>query len=650
MPSRIDGKQRLRPILDANVSSINKNGLSAHESIQRGRAALVEAEDHIQKFEEYLQSSTAGQDIEDDPGSPVLDLESDDNYWINAEEKMDTNCCLDELLDKIDPITPSLSNTETHNGTTDLVDQSIRDEEARLKREEIISSVRIHSDFALNGFSENRILQGTELDATVKPRSKRIFNPNNLSVARRAAEKGVTGDCKKEFKQFKARPLPGGREVHNNPYALTQAARGKVSQRAGADGGDASVDIFTSSRLDASALLGNDVSFSASPNNTHSNTLLQNKDKKSRISKEIYKVTTQFVAKDFEDERSSEESTSDQQSVLGLHQEIARLQAELRIRRKQCLETIYSLEDETQCNSINDIGIPALQNELDNNATGSDEASFIQSNLHGCDVEFRGNPLPANADATFNSINSDENENSRTVSLYMRQKAWLDKVERKKRESKEREEYDKVKSVTGKPNLNRAKASWPKAKEEHDGLVETAREKEAILQRDKVERKRQQHAEQIKEAEAMQTFSEEYAKSTKKGIDRQMQAEYADKLSQPTHRAKVDHSPTNLPNNANVALSHNDQAKVVRDSRKLKRQEEVVEPDKKITVSFADMDDNEFAKMIKTIQARAKRETRKTTTTFDNFAKRDVKSKEKSGHGHVSSKKKSGISFSPYTS
>jgi hypothetical protein len=232
----------------------------------------------------------------------------------------------------------------------------------------------------------------------------------------------------------------------------------------------------------------------------------------------------------------------------------------------------------------------------------------------------------------------------------MRQKAWLDKVERKKRESKEREEYDKVKSVTGKPNLNRAKASWPKAKEEHDGLVETAREKEAILQRDKVERKRQQHAEQIKEAEAMQTFSEEYAKSTKKGIDRQMQAEYADKLSQPTHRAKVDHSPTNLPNNANVALSHNDQAKVVRDSRKLKRQEEVVEPDQKITVSFADMDDNEFAKMIKTIQARAKRETRKTTTTFDNFAKRDVKSKEKSGHGHVSSKKKSGISFSPYTS
>ena len=76
----------------------------------------------------------------------------------------------------------------------------------------------------------------------------------------------------------------------------------------------------------------------------------------------------------------------------------------------------------------------------------------------------------------------------------------------------------------------------------------------------------------------------------------------------------------------------------------------MVEPDKKITVSFADMDDNEFAKMIKTIQARAKRETRKTTTTFDNFAKRDVKSKEKSGHGHVSSKKKSGISFSPYTS
>ena len=662
MSWKIGRSQRLGSRLDDNLnasSSMKKNGLSVHESIQRGRAALVEAEDHIQKFEEYLQSTATGQGIEDGEDSMVLDVGPDDDYWINAEEKMNSSCCLDEILDTIDPIISALSNTETLSGTTDCVGQSMRDGEAKMEREEINSSVRINGDFALNEFSKNRLLHGTEPAAIAKPRSRRLFDPKNSSAARRAVVKElcVASDCKKELKQFKARPLPGGREVNNDPYALTQAARGKLNQRTVVDGDDALDDTFASSRLDASAILGNDASITTPPGNAHSNNVLQNKHKKSRISKEIYSVTTKFVAKDFVDECSSEESSSDLQGVLGLHQEIARLQAELKIRRKQCIETIHSLEDETQCSSINDIGIPALLNQLGNKA-GSDERDLMQNSARDCETSFQledivntCDPLPADAKTTDNN---DANENAHKRSLYMRQKAWLDKAERKKREAKEREEYDRVKDVTGKPNLNRAKASWSKAKEEHDGLVKVAREREAMIKREKTAKEKQHHVEQRKEAEDMQTLAKEHAKSAKKGIDRQMQAEYVDKLSQPTYRLKVEHPPTKKPNNADVDSQQNDQEQVVKEIRKIGREEEGAkygtEPEHKITVSFADMDDHEFAKMIKTIQARAKKETRKPFDGSDNRAMRDVKSKEKSVYRHPSTRKKADNHFSPYQS
>ena len=657
MTRKFGKKQRLRSILDDNVgvtSSISKNSLSVNESIQRGRAALAEAEDHIKLFEEYLQSSSASQVVEED-NNLVLDFGFDDMNWVEASKKMNSECSLDELLDTIDPIVSGLSNAGTMNGKTDLIEQLMRDGEARMKRDNMISSVRVKGDFALKGFSGEIILN----DVTVKPRPKRSFDPKQLSAARRAAVKEsrtISYGCKmeeNEVKQFKALPLPGGGIVNNNPYALTQAARGKMNERKRADGDDDTVDTFANARLDASAILGNDISFSSIPSNAIFNSPFPIKRKKSTISKDIYSAATNFVSKEFEDETFSEASDSsvDQKDVMGLHQQIARLQAELNIRRKKCLETIYSLEDETRCKSINDIGIPELQKEFGKNNDDNDRDS-MQNTSQDYDMSLGDDVANVCADLQGNSDsnlypNSDENDNCRKLPMYVRQKAWLENIERKKREAKEREEHNTIRGVTGKPNLKQAKASWSKAKEEHAGLVKTAREREAMLQRDKMEREKQQHLEQMKEAEAMQALAREHAKSAKKGIDRGMQAEYVDKLSRPTHRVKVEQPLVKKPTIAHDNHRQDDQVKIEKEPCREPEQD----AEDKITVSFADMDDHEFAKMVKKIQARAKKEIRTKIATSDNVSTMGkLKPKDKSVHRNPSARKKPDINFSPYES
>jgi hypothetical protein len=650
-------KQRLRSILDDNAgvtSSISKNSLSANESIQRGRAAVAEAEENIRVFEEYLQSSSASQGVEDD-NNLVLDVGPDDMNWVEANEKMNSECSLDELLASIDPIVSGLSNAGAMNVTTDLVEQMMRDGEVRMKRDERISSMRVKGDFALKGFSGEIIVN----DVTVKSKPKRNFDPKQLSAARRAAVKesrtlryGSKME-ENEVKQFKALPLPGGGIVNNNPYALTQAARGKMNERKRADGDDNTVDTFANARLDASAILGNDISFSSIPSNAIFNSPLPIKRKQSTISKDIYSATTNFVSKEFEDEPFSEASDSsvDQKDVAGLHQQISRLQAELNDRRKKCLKTIYSLEDETRCNSINDIGIPELQKEFGKNNEGNDRDSMQNTSQnydmsHGDDVANVCADLQGNSDYNLYP-NSDENDNHRKLPMYARQKAWLEDIERKKSVAKEREEQNIIKGLTGKPNLKQAKASWSKAKEEHAGLVKTAREREAMLQRNKMEREMQRHLQQMKEADAMQALAREHARSVKKGIDRGMQEEYVDKLSRPTHRVKVEQPLVNNPTIAHDNHRQDDQVKI---EKELCREPEQDAEDK-ITVSFADMDDHEFAKMVKKIQARATKEIRTKTATSDNVSMMGkIKPKDKSVHRNHSARKKPDINFSPYES
>mmetsp|Transcript_11226 Transcript_11226/g.16381 ORF Transcript_11226/g.16381 Transcript_11226/m.16381 type:complete len:122 (+) Transcript_11226:39-404(+) len=87
----------------------------------------------------------------------------------------------------------------------------------------------------------------------------------------------------------------------------------------------------------------------------------------------------------------------------------------------------------------------------------------------------------------------------------------------------------------------------------------------------------------------------------KKGINRQLQADYVDKLSRPSNRTKTER-----------ALDKEDPKTKTKDF--VEKPDDTMQIDQErekqkeaLNTSFADMDDKEFAKMIKKIEARAKK-------------------------------------------
>ena len=306
-----------------------------------------------------------------------------------------------------------------------------------------------------------------------------------------------------------------------------------------------------------------------------------------------------------------------------MHQQIARLKAELKIKRNQCVDTIQILEDETQCKCLEDIGIPELVKDRFHKSGGShdktsdacEESSKIQLNL--------------------------PNLNGKDC-IYTRQKIWLDKLERKKQEAKDREDNYEVKNLTGVPDLGRAKLSWAKAKQEHDGLLKSAKEKERVIQRERLKKDRQHHLTQAEEAEKIQILAKEKAKAVKRGVDRELQAEFVDKLSRPIHRISSKR-PTKQPSPEKAPAELDKPAALNKNEG---------EEDK--TASFADMNDKEFAKMIKKIQARAKKESKKKYNNMngERSLKGDEGRKDKSSSmvNATSVKKKRNTAYSPYKS
>ena len=630
-------KQRMSSIRDQDsrvTANMKQNSSSVTESIQRGRAALAEAEDHIKMFEEYLQSSVGYADDRNGNGNDdtmVLDMGDGDGDWNDHETMHVELCSLDELLDPVDPI----SNLGELHGSTHLVDQLMRHGEERLKRDEMISSTRRQGNATFGGYNSRRLLQSGE--PKVKLKAKTAFDPNNLSAARRAAIKEakmadqtlVTELERHESMQFKALPLPGGGEVKNDPYALTKAARGKMNRSRESYIDDGTVNsVHDTTRLDASFLLGDEASVAISPREESGNEI--NKRKRCKIRNEIYNAATSLVVLDFNDEIAANGSSSDEQDLIGLHQQIARLQAELKIKRLQCIDTIYALEDETQCETIEDVGITGLERDFDN--MGEDSLSLVDTSTLLA--------TPAN-EATNTSVLI-TNDTDGKMSMYTRHKMWLENLERKRKEAKERDDKDTVKKVTGKPDLELAKVSWSKAKEEHDGLMKSAKERQQMIQSEKEERDRQRQLIQMEESENIRTLAKEKSKSAKRGIDRNLQAEYADKLSRPTNGILI-----KVERAVNEGLPDERED---REGAKITTTEVVDDKEKTNTASFANMDDKEFAKMIKNMQARATKGGKKKSGSNKGEARIDTMVEDKVYKKDTTMHRNEGMKCSPYKS
>ena len=144
----------------------------------------------------------------------------------------------------------------------------------------------------------------------------------------------------------------------------------------------------------------------------------------------------------------------------------------------------------------------------------------------------------------------------------------------------------------------------------HDGLVNEMKTKESSRKTEKEAKERLLRERQVAEIEQLKSLSREKNRARKSGIDKRMQAEYVDKLMR---------AGTKLKSKCKVLPEE----RLNKPEPTIEQQHEEGSEDKKDLkgnrsgskdLSFADMDDKEFEKMIRKLKAKASKGKR---TVFD---------------------------------
>lgn len=619
--------EKERKIKGMTVRALNRNNDSVSKSIVRGKAALAEAENHIKMFEDYLRNSS------------IDDTSHDHRTKKNvAEEQISSSHYSPLFLDEMYSSSPSdqeaydmVPNNKTLNDidyglSTRLINEMIKEGERRQQRDNRITVARYEG----NIFPRNK-QNGKE---KIKPTKKKNFDPKNLAVAKRAIVKtAITAQeiahyeiAMKKKSQFKARPLPGGNYVKNDPYALTRAAIGKVSKAAG-NRSDTSTFSSQNTRIDASLLLNRPQSSSCQRICSEHSPIPKpqyNIRKQETMKKAVYDQISETIATSYNDDglnQSEEElSSQDEQDLANLHQQISKLQAELNMKRIQCIKTIEEID---KYSPESYVGFLDGEKYISKDVTSSDGEKLSNSHQHSdhekeeCLIHEENECIESQINVQvchksdhikFKHKNIDE-EPKKSSSLYHRHCLWLQMREEKRMHAKAREEKELVKGVTGKPNLHGAKESWIKAKQQHDGLVKSSETKDKLRKAEKDEKERQIREKHMSEIERLQTLAKEKNREGKCGIDKRKQSEYLDKLARPNSRLKVESKVKSeeLSKEGSNESTQEKEAKTLMTAEK--------ERSTGIDLSFADMDDKQFSKMIKNLKAKA---SKGKHTTFGN--------------------------------
>lgn len=520
--------------------------------IDRGRLALSQAEEHIQIFEKYLNQSHSFQKSTDEIvarlGSNDL-IESDDKDSINSTDS----------LFEIQRPTPFLDH---------LIQERHHEIENAVKKEESSHEVKLR-----------KVSQSSSIDTiqrAVKSHRQLSFDPTRLyKIGKsRGKEENMHIESGKQH-EFKALPLPGGAKVNSNLYALTKAAKGKMSNKLSDSKGNNEKFFQGNTRVDASTLLNNNASkYSEShqspPLNTSENR--PTKRKNGSIHKKIYQATTNHVESsvsdgfddDYHNESNDITDDEDFETVKGLQLQIAKLRADLRCKKLKCISTIQALEQEAQSEDVHEIlGIPV---NIDDIQSSNDERN------HSHQVQVR-------------------------------------------RETLEKDTYG---TITPHLKTKSGNKSWVEAKIAHDKLLEMEQERELKLKAERTERELLNQQKQIEASEQILRVAREKMKTMKKNIDKNKQLEYADRLS----RSKTRDEKCNEITVEDSAMKNNSSTDYLQvpdiDTKRMKNSKDQHNIQsssrmKKVNTgakSYADMDDEEFANMIKDIQFQAKKKVR----------------------------------------
>ncbi len=597
--------QRERPRFSKRGKSSNTN---VSNSLLRGRAALEEAENHIKIFDEYLKQKSS-QDATTD-FAVSMKKKVGKQYEVKTVQSDEILSNFDETFSDFqlpemdqfyaDPNEP-LDPKNGYSMEVNLINQMMKRGEEKQKRDELmqndfsfaknIISSRIHGQ--RNTMQKNRC----------KLKRKGHFDPKELYVAKRAvvkasilAENHATMEAEMKKKtEFKAKPLPNGSHVKNDPYALTKAAMGKLSQCQATETGN------RKNRLEASTILGgnHECDFKiASPKKHHD----PPRTRKDRSTDFVYNEITDMIEKEQKIEldpseiecQSVEENEKD---LACLHQQISKLQAELNLKRMQCIQAIEEIKIQGPDEKDVAMEYDFVETSSNKQIVSDDRHKEKKAMKHSSKLTTNGKVVTELKQVKSNT------------SLYDRHYLWLKMREAKRKDAKEREDLELVKDVTGKPNLHGAQESWIRAKQQHDGRTKSLQLKDESLRAERQEKDRAIREKQFEEIERLKTMTSKKNKLAKNGIDGKQQLEYVNKLSRPISsrrkkKALISTKPTfdEVEPECNVEKCE-DQGRTNGANKE--------------EMSFADMDDKEFSTMIRKLKAKASKGKRTVFPVMD---------------------------------
>lgn len=577
------------------------------ESLERGRAALADAEAHMKRFEQYVnppkeeQSDEYGRDVlnfasraaqkvvenikEDEPpgttwySHPRASLDSDnsstqtvrtdssangpkaveednaapsqplhsDGFSTRLQELLGSDCkpcqvssggvssdarsSIEAAQDqgRFHPLpervpadfrldSPHRGMTAYRGGTEDplgdgrtdslvapaMINAVIYEGEKRVRREEQLAAARRRGDKtdlrdtgACGGAKKTNLMRpGTAGRKRPSPTAC-IFDPDQLKGAKRSAlkaaaraeeEAAVEAEANKKA-LFKARPLPQGGSVQNDPYALTKAAMGKIVSSGVEEGGEADLIRQGSKgaiRMDASVLLENrrvpslrkvnsDGEQSRFGGDTIDSIKLASKTRKRRQmscrnavriekfvkAQEILDSVDKSICFHEDDDDEEETGWASDEDVLAiseLQHRIERMEAELRHKQELCQETATRIEDLSEP-LVNDSGAA--------NQQGHHQQAEGNFDSFDCDV-LRFDDLSEGSEEDFADKASSNSIQTEDASLFQRHEKWVERRRKKLEDVRLQKADEAMKDVTGRPRLDGTKESWLKAKAAHN--------------------------------------------------------------------------------------------------------------------------------------------------------------------------------------
>lgn len=615
--------------------------------LERGRALLKQAESHSQTLGQYTaRMTTDSKDQGDKEGNFMArflqaadEKETLDSTNRFADIPVDRPSWNNRFVDDNDDssaVEPNLyqQHVAIANKTSSDLEELLKEGEARVRLDNLVASIRRQGDDPL-------VVETQHKSATPST----SFDLNGLRAAKRAAFKKTKFDealaesemQAKLMSNFKALPLPGGAEVKNDLFKPTKAFQGKHRIELVRSYGGVN-DFSTSQSLGGFESLADRMSVATSRTSIDMNSSFMNEEDKERAiqlrqakkakKKKLLDSVNRKIAHEsgesFDDDVSIAYSVRSTQSHVDyledpskLRREIARLEAKLKCKKSQRTAILNDIVDV----DLNAIFERLLSEDTDENARKIVDrikhkvCGNVVDGLLADDIQ----PLPRLKE---HHPWNEEEKASRGV-LYERQENWIRQREQKLLEARLRIEAEEMSDITGKPRLNHANDSWKKAKDAHDEALKRIAEEQARRQKEKKERERIEYEAKMKEAKDIEMETKAQMKSVRNEVNKEEQMKRLEKLSQPrqikvgpTLKKEEVGSPVDNSKLVDEADTPYKAANNHKSSTKKapKATNEYVDFSGK---KFSDMDDKEFAKIVKRISKMAKQKVKDAAATIE---------------------------------